>query len=70
MEVKPFRKIYRNMINFVVSHQNKITDFNDGSGIASLIEAFARELGSCIGDAASGFLPSCVPSHIRFLASR
>ena len=44
MEIKAFRKIYRDMINFIASHQKRITDFNDGGGLTSLVEAFAREV--------------------------
>ncbi|MDR1837638.1 MAG: baseplate J/gp47 family protein [Treponema sp.] len=44
MEVKPFKEIYNDMRNYVIAHQDKLTDFNDGGVLVSQIEAFAREL--------------------------
>ena len=44
MEVKTFDKIYSDMRNYIISHQDKITDFNDGGVLSSQLEAMAREL--------------------------
>jgi len=44
MEIKNFEEIYNDMKNYVIAHQNKLTDFNDGGVLASQIEATAREL--------------------------
>jgi hypothetical protein len=43
MEIKTFDEIYDSMRNYVITHQNRITDFNDGSVMSSFIEACARE---------------------------
>jgi len=44
MEVKSFDQIYSDMRNYIIAHQDKLTDFNDGGVLASQIEATAREL--------------------------
>jgi hypothetical protein len=44
MEIKTFDKIYDDMRNYIIAHQNKLTDFNDGGVLTSQIEAFAREI--------------------------
>jgi uncharacterized phage protein gp47/JayE len=44
MYQKSYREIFETMRNYVISHQDKITDFNEGSAVLSLIEAPAREL--------------------------
>ncbi|MDR1230172.1 MAG: baseplate J/gp47 family protein [Spirochaetaceae bacterium] len=44
MEVKSFDQIYGDMKNYIIAHQDRITDFNDGSVLSSQIEALAREL--------------------------
>jgi uncharacterized phage protein gp47/JayE len=44
MEIKTYNEIYDSMRNYIIAHQDKLTDFNDGSVIASQIEAVAREL--------------------------
>jgi hypothetical protein len=44
MEVKYFRKIYSDMMNYIIAHQDKLTDFNDGSVLSSQVEATAREI--------------------------
>jgi len=44
MEIKTFDEIYSDMRNYVISHQDKLTDFNDGSVLASQLEACGREL--------------------------
>jgi uncharacterized phage protein gp47/JayE len=44
MQIKSFDEIMESMRNYVISHQDKLTDFNDGSILESQIEATAREL--------------------------
>jgi len=44
MEVKSFNEIYNDMKNYIIAHQDKLTDFNDGGVMASQIEAVAREI--------------------------
>jgi hypothetical protein len=44
MEVKSFEQIYGNMRNYIIAHQDKLTDFNDGGVLSSQIEATAREI--------------------------
>jgi uncharacterized phage protein gp47/JayE len=43
MHLKSYREIFEDMRNYVIAHQNKITDFNEGSVAASMLEATARE---------------------------
>jgi uncharacterized phage protein gp47/JayE len=44
MYQKSYREIFESMRNYIISHQNQITDFNEGSVITSLVEAPAREI--------------------------
>jgi uncharacterized phage protein gp47/JayE len=44
MDIKSFKEIYSDVRNYIISHQDKITDFNDGSVLSSEIEAFSREM--------------------------
>jgi len=44
MYQKSYREIFESMRNYIISHQNKVTDFNDGSVVLSFIEAPSREL--------------------------
>jgi hypothetical protein len=44
MEVKSYDEIYNDMKNWIIAHQDKLTDFNDGGVLTSQIEATAREL--------------------------
>jgi uncharacterized phage protein gp47/JayE len=44
MEIKTFDEIYSDMLNYIISHQDKLTDFNDGGVLSSQTEAWAREL--------------------------
>jgi uncharacterized phage protein gp47/JayE len=44
METKSFDQIMTSMRNYVISHQDKLTDFNDGAVLESQLEATAREL--------------------------
>ncbi len=62
MEVKTFHEIRDAMRNYIVSHQDRITDFNDGSVIESQTEAVARELAMLYIRARVGF-----SSHLRGL---
>ena len=39
-----YKDIYDKAKNYIIANQDKITDFNDGSVISTLIEAFARIL--------------------------
>ena len=44
MEIKTYDEIYHDVTNYIISHQDKATDFNDGGVLASQVEAFSREL--------------------------
>jgi uncharacterized phage protein gp47/JayE len=44
MQIKTFKEIQESMRNYIIAHQDRLTDFNDGSVIESQIEAIAREL--------------------------
>jgi len=44
MEIKTYEKIYSDVQNYVTSHQDKLTDFNEGAVLSSQNEAYAREL--------------------------
>jgi uncharacterized phage protein gp47/JayE len=44
MEIRSFTTLYNNMKNWIIAKQNKLTDFNTGSVISSLVEAIAREI--------------------------
>jgi uncharacterized phage protein gp47/JayE len=44
MQTKSFGEIMEAMRNYVISHQDKLTDFNDGAVLESQLEATAREL--------------------------
>ena len=44
MEIKTFDEIYNDIQNFIIAHQDKLTDFNDGGVLSSQNEAYAREL--------------------------
>jgi hypothetical protein len=44
MQTKSFDEIMASMRNYVISHQDKLTDFNDGAVLESQLEATAREL--------------------------
>jgi len=44
MEIKTFNEIYKDMRNYIIANQNKLTDFNDGSVLMSQVEAIAREI--------------------------
>lgn len=46
MYLKSYRKILDDMKNYLIAHQNKITDFNEGSVSLSIMEGIARELSS------------------------
>jgi uncharacterized phage protein gp47/JayE len=44
MQTKSFDKIMEAMRNYVIAHQDKLTDFNEGAVLESQLEATAREL--------------------------
>ena len=44
MEIKSFDQIYSDMRNYIIAHQDRLTDFNDGGVLASQLEAAAREM--------------------------
>jgi uncharacterized phage protein gp47/JayE len=44
MYQKSYREILEAMRNYIIAHQTKVTDFNEGSVALSLVEAPAREL--------------------------
>ncbi|GHU65099.1 hypothetical protein FACS189447_03440 [Spirochaetia bacterium] len=44
MEIRTFDQITDAMRNYIVAHQDKLTDFNEGSVLSSFDEATAREL--------------------------
>ena len=44
MQIKTYQELYKQMCDYLISHQSKVTDFNEGSVISSFIEAVAREL--------------------------
>ena len=44
MEIKTYDRIYEDMKYYILSNQDRLTDFNDGSVLASQVEAMAREL--------------------------
>jgi hypothetical protein len=46
MYLKSYAEILTDMRNWIIAHQHKITDFNDGSIASSLLEANAREISS------------------------
>jgi hypothetical protein len=44
MDVKSYAQIYASMRNYIITHQDKLTDFNEGSVLSSYVEAVSREL--------------------------
>jgi uncharacterized phage protein gp47/JayE len=44
MQTKSFDEIMETMRNYIIAHQDKLTDFNEGAVLESQIEATAREL--------------------------
>jgi uncharacterized phage protein gp47/JayE len=44
MQIKSFDEIQESMRNYIIAHQDRLTDFNDGAVLESQIEATAREL--------------------------
>jgi uncharacterized phage protein gp47/JayE len=55
MDIKRFDQIYEDMRNWMLAHQDKVTDFNDGSVIASFMEAVGREVAMAYIKARSGY---------------
>lgn len=46
MYLKSYREIFKDMRNYLITHQDKITDFNEGSICLSIMEGIAREIAS------------------------
>jgi len=44
MYQKSYREIFESMRNYIISHQKKVTDFNEGSVVLSFVEAPSREI--------------------------
>lgn len=44
MEAKRYDQIYAEMRDYVIAHQDRISDFNSGSVISSILEALSRQL--------------------------
>jgi hypothetical protein len=44
MDIKSFDDIYSDIREYIISHQDKLTDFNDGGVLSSQTEAFSREM--------------------------
>ncbi|MHB9296086.1 hypothetical protein PilKf_01840 [Pillotina sp. SPG140] len=55
MRIKTYTELYDQMRNYMIINQNKVTDFNEGAVLTSLIEAIARELEMLYIRARSGF---------------
>jgi len=53
---KTYRAIVSDMESWIIAHQDKITDFNEGSGIASFIEAVAQQIEQLYLRAKIGFI--------------
>jgi len=62
VEVKPYGRIYADMLNHIIANQDRITDFNDGSVISSQVEATAREIAMAYVACRVGF-----STHLRSL---
>lgn len=55
MITQTFEEIYNTAKNYVIANQSKITDFNDGSIISTIFEAFARILERFYIDTRNGY---------------
>jgi hypothetical protein len=44
MDIKNYDDIYSDIRNYIIGHQDKLTDFNEGGVLSSQIEAFSREM--------------------------
>ena len=55
MIVKEYDEIYNSMKNYIIANQDKITDFNSGSIITTMIESLARELNKLYIDTRIGY---------------
>ena len=53
--LRQYRDIYTSIKNYIIAHQNRVSDFNTGSVISSEIEAFSREMALVYSEARSGF---------------
>lgn len=54
-DLKQYRDIYEDCKAWIIAHQDRVTDFSEGSVISSEIEAFARELALLYSEARAGF---------------
>jgi hypothetical protein len=55
MEVKTVKNIYNDQKNYIIAHNDRLTDFNDGSVLMSYVEAGSREIGQLYIEALVGF---------------
>lgn len=53
--LKQYQTIYDEIKAYIIAHQDRVSDFNTGSVIASEIEAFAREFAILYSEARAGF---------------
>lgn len=53
--LKQYRDIYDAIKSYIIAHQDRVSDFNAGSVIASQIEAFAREMALSYSESRAGF---------------
>lgn len=53
--LKQYREIYESIKTYIIAAQDRVSDFSDGSVIASEIEAFAREMSLLYSEARAGF---------------
>ena len=53
--LKQYRDIYAAIKAYIIANQNRVSDFNTGSVIASEVEAFARELALVYSESRAGF---------------
>lgn len=53
--LKQYREIYESIKTYIIAAQDRITDFSEGSVIASEIEAFAREMALLYSETRAGF---------------
>lgn len=55
MTTENYQEIYDKAKNYIIANQNKITDFNEGSIISTLLESFARILERFYIDTRNGY---------------
>lgn len=54
-ETRQYQTIYASIKAYIIANQSRITDFNQGSVIASEVEAFAREMALAYSEVRAGF---------------